>query len=106
MKMNNNMLDIENEMNTDTYNNNKVHIRIQQRTGRKNITSIQGLENDLDLKKIVRAFKKTFRCNGAIIDHKEYGEIIQLQGDHRESISEFLIDYEIVSKEQIIIHGF
>lgn len=36
----------------------KVHIRTQQRNGRKSITTVQGLDSDLDLKKICKAFKK------------------------------------------------
>ena len=35
-----------------------VHIRIQQRNGRKTLTTIQGLSTEYDLKKIVRACKK------------------------------------------------
>ena len=35
-----------------------VHIRIQQRNGRKTLTTIQGLSAEYDLKKIVRACKK------------------------------------------------
>jgi hypothetical protein len=33
-------------------------IRIQQRNGRKTLTTVQGLPNDLDLPKILKAFKK------------------------------------------------
>ncbi|CAG2054731.1 unnamed protein product [Timema podura] len=35
-----------------------VHIRIQQRNGRKTLTTVQGLASEYDLKKIVRACKK------------------------------------------------
>lgn len=35
-----------------------VHIRIQQRNGRKTLTTIQGLSSEYDLKKILRACKK------------------------------------------------
>lgn len=35
-----------------------VHIRIQQRNGRKTLTTVQGLSSDYDLKKIVRTCKK------------------------------------------------
>jgi translation initiation factor 1 len=35
-----------------------VHIRIQQRSGRKSLTTVQGLADDLDLKKILKALKK------------------------------------------------
>ena len=37
-----------------------VHIRIQQRNGRKTLTTIQGLSTEYDLKKIVRACKKVY----------------------------------------------
>ena len=35
-----------------------VHIRIQQRNGRKTLTTVQGLSSEYDKKKIVRACKK------------------------------------------------
>jgi len=35
-----------------------IHIRIQQRNGRKTLTTVQGLSDDYDKKKIVRACKK------------------------------------------------
>ena len=35
-----------------------VHIRIQQRNGRKTLTTVQGLSKEYDLKKIVRSCKK------------------------------------------------
>lgn len=38
-----------------------VHIRIQQRNGRKTLTTVQGLSDDYDKKKIVRVCKKVKR---------------------------------------------
>jgi len=35
-----------------------IHIRVQQRNGRKCITTVQGLNQELDMKKIVKAIKK------------------------------------------------
>lgn len=35
-----------------------IHIRIQQRNGRKTLTTVQGISADFDLKKIVRVVKK------------------------------------------------
>ena len=35
-----------------------IHIRIQQRSGRKTLTTVQGICPDYDLKKIVKACKK------------------------------------------------
>ncbi|MCQ9140761.1 hypothetical protein MZE11_19540, partial [Bacillus amyloliquefaciens] len=60
-----------------------VHVRIQQRNGRKTLTTVQGLSSEYDLKKIVRACKKEFACNGTVVEHPEYGEVLQLQGDQR-----------------------
>jgi translation initiation factor 1 len=67
-----------------------IHIRIQQRNGRKTLTTVQGLSEDIDKKKLVRAFKKDFACNGTVVDHAEYGEVIQLQGDQRTNVCAFL----------------
>ena len=35
-----------------------IHIRIQQRNGRKTLTTVQGIAEEYDKKKIVRACKK------------------------------------------------
>ena len=43
------------------------------------------------MKKILKAFKKEFACNGTIVDDEELGQVIQLQGDQRFKIQEFLI---------------
>jgi translation initiation factor 1 len=74
---------------------NKIHVRMQQRNGRKCLTTIEGLADDLDLSKILRALKKTFKCNGAVVTDDELGEILQLSGDQRTNIREFFIDQEV-----------
>ena len=90
----------------DTGDNTKVHVRVQQRNGRKCITTIQGLADDLDIKRICKAFKKNFQCNGAVTKASEMGEIIQLSGDQRTNVNSFLVDQEICLKSQVVIHGF
>lgn len=47
-----------------------------------------------------------FCCNGTIVEHKELGEVIQLQGDHRQRVNEMLAQEGIVKKENIKVHGF
>lgn len=85
----------------------KVHVRVQQRNGRKCITTVAGLANDLDIKRICKAFKKNFSCNGAVQrDEETGGEVIQLSGDQRTNVFEFLVDQEICHKEEIVLHGF
>ncbi|XP_020785121.1 eukaryotic translation initiation factor 1b-like [Boleophthalmus pectinirostris] len=83
-----------------------IHIRIQQRNGRKTLTTVQGISEHYDKKRIMKHFKKLFACNGTVIEHPEYGEVIQLQGDQRRHISQFLLDTGLAKKEQVKIHGF
>lgn len=40
------------------------------------------------------------------MDHPEYGEVIQLQGDQRNNICDFLIKVGLVRKDQLKVHGF
>ncbi|KAJ3110781.1 Iron-sulfur assembly protein 1 [Physocladia obscura] len=83
-----------------------IHIRIQQRNGRKTLTTVQGLPQEIDPKKVLKAFKKEFACNGNIIEDDEHGECIQLQGDQRSKVLQFLTENEISSKDKIKLHGF
>lgn len=85
---------------------NWPHIRIQQRNGRKSITTVQGLATDLNLKLILKTWKRSFTCNGAIVEDEEHGKIIQLQGDQRTNVRDFLVNEEINRKEDIVVHGF
>lgn len=86
--------------------NELIHIRIQQRNGKKSLTTIQGLSTEYNLKKISKSFKKEFACNGCIINHPEFGEIIQLQGDQRDNIKEYLINSNMANDDLIKVHGF
>lgn len=87
---------------------NYVHIRIQQRNGRKTLTTVQGLPKKFDQKKILKVIKKKFACNGTIVNDTEMGEVIQLQGDQRKDVQEFLIDKEglELDPKTIKVHGF
>lgn len=87
-------------------NAEKVHVRVQQRNNRKCITTVAGLADDLDVKRICKAFKKNFSCNGALQTDEEVGEVIQLSGDQRTNVMEFLVDQEICHKDEIVLHGF
>ncbi|KAF8162938.1 translation initiation factor SUI1 [Crassisporium funariophilum] len=82
-----------------------IHIRIQQRNGRKTLTTLQGLPKQYDSKKLLKAFKKEFACNGTLVDDEKMGQVIQLQGDQRAKISSFLIENGL-EKSTIKVHGF
>ena len=38
---------------------------------------------------------KEFACNGTVVEHPEYGEVIQLQGDQRNNICNFLTKVQL-----------
>lgn len=85
---------------------------ITERNGRKTLTTVQGLPKKFDQKKILKVIKKKFgkfapatvsrhrvnadsrmiACNGTIVNDTEMGEVIQLQGDQRKDVQEFLTD--------------
>ena len=83
--------------------NNKVYIKYIKRNGKKCITTIKELKNDLENKKIKKSLKKLFCCNGSIKKDKNEEDVIQLSGDQRDNVKEFLVDQEIIKKENIII---
>ncbi|EOA94464.1 Eukaryotic translation initiation factor 1 [Anas platyrhynchos] len=47
-----------------------------------------------------------FACNGTVIEHPEYGEVIQLQGDQRKNICQFLVEIGLAKDDQLKVHGF
>ena len=89
---------------SELFTKNKIHIRGRQ-NGRRYITTIEGLDDDLDLKRISRALKKEFSCSVTVIEDT----IIQLQGDTREALRSWLIRNEVLTDreatERIIVHG-
>lgn len=45
----------------------RVHVRLQQRNGRKFISTISGIATDLDIKLLLKHFKRNFNCTGSIV---------------------------------------
>lgn len=82
-----------------------VHIRVQQRNGRKCITTVQGLDEALDMKKIIKAIKKAHCCNGTVVTDDEMGQVLQFQGDQRDAVVAFLVENELADKAKIKKHG-
>lgn len=89
----------------------EIHIKIQQRNGRKCWTFVEGLdkleleENEkLDdfMKKITKHFKQTFNCGASIIKPEN---TIQLNGDQKDNIKDYLIKKGLVKEDQIKMHG-
>jgi len=103
----------------------KIHIRLQQRTGRKTVTTVQGLPDKYDPKKLLKAMKKEFGCNGHVVESadssdedspapgkvaSDFGKVLQFQGDQRLKVRAWLLEFGILSskeaKDKIIIHGY
>ena len=100
----------------------------KERNGRKTLTTVQGLPKKFDQKKILKVIKKKFgkssllvgptppradrictACNGTIVNDTEMGEVIQLQGDQRKDVQEFLVDKKEgleLDAKTIKVHGF
>lgn len=91
--------------NNDILENSKVTIAVEKRGGKKCITNVIGMSEDLDLHKILSYLKKTYNCSGSIIKDEKYGDVISLTGDQKENIYNFLVKEEIYSKEDIIVKG-
>lgn len=53
-----------------------VHIRIQQRNGRKSLTTVQGLKKEFSYNKILKDLKKEFCCNGTVVQDPELGQVM------------------------------
>ncbi|KAL7424280.1 hypothetical protein Q5752_001870 [Cryptotrichosporon argae] len=105
--------------------NEKIHIRLQQRNGRKTITTVQGIPDKYDPRKLLKAMKKEFACNGHVVHSAdsededaspapgkkdEVGKVLQFQGDQRQGVKTFLVDAGVLTekeaKTQIVIHGY
>ncbi|AIB52170.1 hypothetical protein E24_00486 [Faustovirus] len=95
-----------NDFINDTIQSANIHIRVQQRRGKSYITTVEGVDSKLDLKKLLRAIKKTYHCNGSITKDPTHGDILQFSGDQRENVKSFLTSQGICEKNQIITHGF
>jgi translation initiation factor 1 len=82
-----------------------IHVRVQTQ-GKRHLTIVEGLDEDLDLKRICKAMRKMFSCNGKV-DEDEH--ILQLQGDQRQNVKEWLLQNEILTKsnlDRLVLHGY
>lgn len=80
-----------------------------ERNGRKTLTTVQGLPKKFDQQKILKVIKKKFACNGTIVSDPALGEVIQLQGDQRKVVQEFLVDKKEglgLDGATVKVHGF
>jgi len=96
------ILDLTNSLATT---NNKVHVRIKQRNGKKSTTTVENLQKDLDIQLIAKKMRQTFHCNGAV-QSSDDGSHIMLFGDQRLAVKNFLVNNKIVEEANISVHGY
>jgi translation initiation factor 1 len=95
---------------------------LQQRNGRKTLTTVQGLPDKYDPKKLLKAMKKEFACNGHVVASADdsddestpapttgkagtgkthdFGRVLQFQGDQRMKVKDFLVSSGLVSEKE------
>lgn len=83
----------------------EVHIRVQQRTSRKSVTTVQGLDPKLNFERVNKEFQKRWGCNGTVVDDKEAGKVIQLQGNWSDKIKSFLLEERLATDANLNIHA-
>ncbi len=90
-------------------------MRIQQRNARKCITIVENLailEQNFDpsslntfakfINNLKKHLNKTLNCAVTI----KSGSILQLQGDHRQTIYDYLVEKKFTTKNKIVMHGY
>jgi translation initiation factor 1 len=84
----------------------RVHLRVQQRNGRKTLTTVQGLSKGYNYAKVLRDLKRELCCNGTVVEDKELANDIQLQGDHHKKVAAFIAKAGLAKTDCIKVHGF
>jgi translation initiation factor 1 len=89
-----------------------IHIKIQQRNGKKCWTLVEGLDKlntstttdtTVFMEKLITNMKHKFCCGASL---KKPENTIQMNGDHREEIKDFLLNNYELKTNQIKVHGF
>jgi translation initiation factor SUI1 len=83
-----------------------VDITVKQRNGRKMMTHIANIPEQYDIPKILKYMKKIAKCGGAVLKAEDGTDVIQLAGDQRQLVCDFLVQYNVMDRHNIRIHGF
>jgi len=78
----------------------KIHLRLQQRSNKKSITVVEGLD-DIVAKNIIPQLRSRLGCSGTF---KEGA--IQFSGDQRRKIIDYIVEKNIARKQDIVLHGY
>jgi len=95
----------EDEFTSSSFAEPEVHLRIQKRNAKKAITIIEGLDKDT-CKLALKVLRKKLNVNGALKVDSDDNIVLQLQGDQRSSVREYLLTNKITSSDYIHMHGY
>lgn len=95
----------------DLFDKTAFHISVIKRSTKKRLTFVEGLDKVLskdDLKKTIKKWGKKLCCTVSKVNNNKSNnkDAIQLQGDHREFIKDYLIKNKLATKNDIEVHGF
>lgn len=86
------------------FENNEIHVRKQNRKGRKWLTTVENIPNTFDITKLLNTLKKELCCNGTIVTDSVKGrKIVQMQGDHGAKIQTKL--QELFPTHKVLFFG-
>lgn len=89
----------------------KVHIWSRKVSNTKWSTTVEDLDEDLDLKRIARYMAKAFATSVAVCEHDDIpGKYyLKIQGNMKENVRSWLIENEVMTakeaEERIVFHG-
>jgi translation initiation factor 1 len=55
---------------------------------------------------MIKMWRKEFSCNGNIVNDEQRGQILHLQGDHRQQLKDWFVKEGIATEDKIHIHGY
>lgn len=87
-------------------NSDKIHIRIKQRNGRQSYTIIENLPKEIELLSLAKKMRQKISCNAFVKSDNIIGKYIQLFGDQRIAVKKILLESNISSDANIVIHGY
>lgn len=83
-----------------------IEIMVTKRNNKKFYTDVMGIDKKYNYEKILKEMKRKFSCNGSVkISKANNKNYIQLNGDQKENIFNFLIEENICSIDKIKIRG-
>ncbi|EIJ88081.1 translation initiation factor 1 [Nematocida parisii] len=86
------------------FEDNEIHVRKQNRKGRKWLTTVENIPESFDITKLMTALKRELCCNGTIVTETATGKkVMQMQGNHGTKIQARL--QEIFPAYKVLFFG-